>query len=457
MNFDSLAVIIIMNSESNNLPLDIIQQIQHRARDVTTNSFTLEKVSVINNNINVLEHEIHENLQQSEVILVAGSFRAAATTIFNTLSRIYKDQLVDLQDTYYHCIGAPDCSKVPYYCKVLSTDSSTSIFCMKQVYIIDIDSEKYLACVDYFITSAFKTMRRFVKELYVTQEITNGDLTMSTCNCGEGEIDVSEKKISIMANTLTVVNDMEMNLDQKLRKFVHKRSFVDDYMEKIMKSDEPHVKEALLIIEDCLTQYQPENVFLCFNGGKDCTVLLHLLLCVLRYRFPSYTAPIICLYVENRNPFPEIRTFVQNMAQYYNLEVITQRQGIKESLGSMLEHCSGRMKGCLMGTRKTDPFSDRLNHFHMTDSDWPQIMRVAPVLNWNYGQIWQYLRNYQVPYCYLYDQGYTSLGNVVNTVPNAALQYRNISKNEVTYMPAYKLLDGSLERSGRVVNVHKAS
>lgn len=84
----------------------------------------------------------------------------------------------------------------------------------------------------------------------------------------------------------------------------------------------------------------------------------------------------------------------------------------------------------------------------MTDSSWPQVMRISPLLDWHYSEIWDYLLYYQVPYCRLYDDGYTSLGSVDNTVKNPYLLY-SMDDSE-TYLPAYKLLDGNTERSGRV-------
>lgn len=80
-------------------------------------------------------------------------------------------------------------------------------------------------------------------------------------------------------------------------------------------------------------------------------------------------------------------------------------------------------------------------------------MRVNPILNWEYGHVWHFLRNFNLPYCTLYDQGFTSLGKVTDTLPNPALQRKpmNVIEGEpLSYWPAYMLADWSLERAGRI-------
>nr|KAG5699436.1 hypothetical protein BaRGS_016282 [Batillaria attramentaria] len=58
----------------------------------------------------------------------------------------------------------------------------------------------------------------------------------------------------------------------------------------------------------------------------------------------------------------------------YNLELIRYEGRIKENLAALKQGHPG-VKAVLMGTRKTDPYSDHLESFSMTDPDWPQFMR----------------------------------------------------------------------------------
>ncbi|CAH2010899.1 unnamed protein product [Acanthoscelides obtectus] len=90
----------------------------------------------------------------------------------------------------------------------------------------------------------------------------------------------------------------------------------------------------------------------------------------------------------------------------------------------------------------------------LTDPDWPRIMRVSPLLDWHYSDIWDYLLFYKVPYCKLYDYGYTSLGDASSTNKNPALKCVNVKIGRCVYLPAYKLLNESKERIGRNKTVY---
>ena len=79
---------------------------------------------------------------------------------------------------------------------------------------------------------------------------------------------------------------------------------------------------------------------------------------------------------------------------------------------------------------------------------------VNPIIDWDYGHVWHFLRLFQLPYCSLYDIGYTSLGKQSDTRPNPALWHPKdgespSAKHGGEYWPAYRLSDASQERAGR--------
>jgi hypothetical protein len=46
------------------------------------------------------------------------------------------------------------------------------------------------------------------------------------------------------------------------------------------------------------------------------------------------------------------------------------------------------VKAILVGTRRTDPHGGQLTSFDETDHGWPSFMRVHPVIDWHYAEIW---------------------------------------------------------------------
>ncbi|KAJ7764570.1 hypothetical protein DFH07DRAFT_377939 [Mycena maculata] len=218
----------------------------------------------------------------------------------------------------------------------------------------------------------------------------------------------------------------------------------------------PLVKEALAVIDEALDTHGQKGVSISFNGGKDCTVLLHLYAGALARRASSSEAvdPIPALYIAVPSPFPTLETFIDESAKRYNLNLFQCRPPSErvESVqtpvpGSGADYIAaapkavGKAKGAegmkqalqiykdkfpdieaiLIGTRRSDPHGATLSHRNMTDPDWPRFERINPIINWDYSDVWTFLRQLAVPYCDLYDYGYTSLGSTYNTFPNPAL------------------------------------
>jgi len=246
------------------------------------------------------------------------------------------------------------------------------------------------------------------------------------------------------------------------------------------------IHTSIQIIRTSFQRYSFRELAFSFNGGKDCTVLLHLLyLACLKDQvssdvevdsstkslssseYPSLissqnslitppTSPsssvtshsllinkMRTIYFDLPNSFDESLKFTRESCIRYGLvlEEITCEK-IKEGLSKI----SPEVRAIYIGTRSTDPYCEHLTPFTPTDVDqgWPALMRINPILHWTYEQIWQFLHLFKLPYCVLYDSGYTSIGSTHNTIPHPDLQ-----ENNGTFSPASKLKDGKTERKGR--------
>eukprot|EP00095_Tigriopus_kingsejongensis_P004513 maker-scaffold427_size174323-snap-gene-0.41 protein:Tk04513 transcript:maker-scaffold427_size174323-snap-gene-0.41-mRNA-1 annotation:"fad synthase-like isoform x1" len=206
------------------------------------------------------------------------------------------------------------------------------------------------------------------------------------------------------------------------------------------------LREALDTIEQTFSDYTQDQIAVCFNGGKDCIVMLHLVHAYFQKRFPQDKLQTI--YIKETNPFPEVAEFILKAEAEYKLDAFNIDGGMKKALKSMLLE-RPRIKSAFLGTRKGDPGSHTQSLFSPTDGDWPDLMRVNPILNWDYAHVWTFIRGLCLTYPSLYDQGYTSLGSRSNTDKNPQLQFTD-TDGVHRYKPAYELQDGAFERAGRI-------
>jgi FAD synthetase len=212
------------------------------------------------------------------------------------------------------------------------------------------------------------------------------------------------------------------------------------------------VISAEKILRKALEMYSWQGLALSFNGGKDGTVILHLYYNLLqacpkiREEMQTCHEKIKIMDILPATPFEEVNEFVEICRIRYNLEVFKMTTSLREGLGQFIKSYPS-VKAIIMGVRRGDPGASALHEFSPTDPDWPTIMRINPILNWTYRDVWYYLLSRKVTYCSLYDRGYTSLGSMMDTRPNPSL-----STCQGNYRPAYELLDPNEERRGRSIS-----
>lgn len=133
---------------------------------------------------------------------------------------------------------------------------------------------------------------------------------------------------------------------------------------------------------------------LAYNGGKDCLVLLILYLCALHQKGLTPADPnaspdtaIKCVYIQAKHPFQEVEDFVESSVKLYSLCLLEYAKPMKAAFADYL-HDTPAVKAIFVGTRRTDPHGEHLQHFDPTDHGWPEFMRIHPVIDWHYVDIW---------------------------------------------------------------------
>jgi FAD synthetase len=253
----------------------------------------------------------------------------------------------------------------------------------------------------------------------------------------------------------------EAQWEESLALYDHFHSCSDSYVS-------PGIKDALNTLDQAFRLYGPHSVICSFNGGKDAVVILHLLRAAhAKYYKLTGETPIRprVVYFEHENEFPEVIEFLKEAVTQYDLEMLAFEQGVKFSQGLEILVQNNLLPGCnttfpmafVLGTRSSDPNAHGQDHFAPSSHYMPPFMRVNPVLNWSYGHIWHFLRLFHLPYCSLYDAGYTSLGTTKDTLPCPALAVitRATDEDPTTlslpkFWPAYMLRDWDQERAGRI-------
>ncbi|KJR88529.1 FAD synthetase [Sporothrix schenckii 1099-18] len=288
-------------------------------------------------------------------------------------------------------------------------------------------------------------------------------------------------------------------------------AFLDEEIpasEKILRNVQNQVRISVSVVEQALRRYTLDQISLSYNGGKDCLVLLILILACLpvvnepavlagktsegaqtsastatrataptsqtsaQPTLPPPTAtatatsprastaprPFQAIYIVPPDPFAEVDEFVDQSTADYHLDLARYPLPMRAALDAYLADRPA-VQAIFMGTRRTDPHGELLTHFTPTDAGWPQFMRIHPVIDWHYAEIWAFIRHFDIPFCQLYNRGFTSLGGTTDTRPNPVLAKKAKSTHDaedhsgastpMSFRPAYELMDDDEERLGR--------
>lgn len=183
------------------------------------------------------------------------------------------------------------------------------------------------------------------------------------------------------------------------------------------------IKKAKSIINKAYSLYPKERISLGFTGGKDSTVLLHLVRSVFDGQIPS-----VVMFNDSTMEFPEIYKFVEKIKKLWKLKLVVIKHN-KKSLERFNKIKSPQEKQQMSWLMKIESINNFIKKYH------PQVimsgirldehearskekffserkdhLKVHPILLFTEKDIWDYIHAFNVPYVNLYDKGYRSLG-----------------------------------------------
>lgn len=183
------------------------------------------------------------------------------------------------------------------------------------------------------------------------------------------------------------------------------------------------IRKAQNIIKKASLQFPSNKIVVAWTGGKDSTVLLHLI----KSTFDGHI-PFPVMFNDSTMEFVEIYTFVKKISREWklNLTVLThldkdlkefhavKSPNRKKELSRIMKINAinyflkkNRIKAFMAGIRWDEhPARSSETYF----SPRPDHMRIHPILHFTEKDIWEYIHINNVPYVALYDKGYRSLG-----------------------------------------------
>jgi phosphoadenosine phosphosulfate reductase len=178
------------------------------------------------------------------------------------------------------------------------------------------------------------------------------------------------------------------------------------------------------ILDRVLSLAHHKLVYVAWTGGKDSTVALSLWASFLEEK--GYNSKPGAINLDTGLKFPEIIRFRDDLAEKWRIHLYVAQPDIETrqypvarnkvaccrdlKVGPLKRAIKDlRVQGLITGIRK-DEHHTRKDREQIEKKQDPAYFQINPILHWTVMDIWSFIVQQGLPYCKLYDQGYTSLG-----------------------------------------------
>ncbi len=190
-----------------------------------------------------------------------------------------------------------------------------------------------------------------------------------------------------------------------------------------MDIHDPIILKSEEIIRRTARKYPTEKIVVAWTGGKDSTVLLHLI-----RRIYRGSVPFPVMFNDSTMEFPEIYEFIRRITAQWHIRLLsiahlesdierfntsaTDQTKLKLArmmkINALERFIEGFKPTAILSGIRWDEHPSRSSERYFSKRK--DHMRIHPILHFTESDIWNYIRSFSVPYVPLYDQGYRSLG-----------------------------------------------
>jgi len=185
---------------------------------------------------------------------------------------------------------------------------------------------------------------------------------------------------------------------------------------------EEKIKTAMEVVKNTFSK--AKNPFVIFTGGKDSLTTLHLVRRV-------STNPVNVLFIDTSAHFNEIYLFIEKMRRLWGFNLIKEKneealKGLK--IAEDKTECCLQLKGIALknsiekygidylftGFRGEGEEACRNEEYIFPGED---CIRINPIVHFTEKEVWEYIKKNNLPYCSLYDKGYSTVDCMPCTIP----------------------------------------